>query len=320
MPQTTTGDSGVLGRIFKAIDAQAVASGEDPIKTSAYSINSDRTMFRGSPVDPVLLSSYQGMLTYEGSQTAATAYNPSERSANLKDYQRLVSNEAGSLFAETHNAAVRASLHDSERVSALLRNATLTQDWRKAINRASKGHGQDFVAQFEQVASVIAAREPFEAERDVFYVEFGGFDHHAEVLDKLQEKFRDINFALEAFVAEMKAQGVWDHITVQSLSEFGRTLTSNGRGTDHAWGGNHFTIGGGVRGGEIHGEYPELRIDGAQSVSSRGALLPTMPWESIWKPLSLWLGVQQAQLNTVMPNLPAFSAEHLLDQDTMFVA
>jgi uncharacterized protein (DUF1501 family) len=37
--------------------------------------------------------------------------------------------------------------------------------------------------------------------------------------------------ALDAFSREMKAQGVWDNVTVVTTSDFGRTLTSNGLGT-----------------------------------------------------------------------------------------
>jgi uncharacterized protein (DUF1800 family) len=97
-PQSTTGGTGVLGRILRAFAEQA-AAGEAPIKGSAYrsvargstparlphdagapadpppppppprrSITTDRTMFRGSPVEPILLSAAEGMLTYEGPQ------------------------------------------------------------------------------------------------------------------------------------------------------------------------------------------------------------------------------------------------------------
>ena len=45
---------------------------------------------------------------------------------------------------------------------------------------------------------------------------------------------------VESFGDEMKAQGVWDKVAVVVVSEFGRTLFSNGQGTDHAWGGTRF--------------------------------------------------------------------------------
>ena len=74
-------------------------------------------------------------------------------------------------------------------------------------------------------------------------------------------------------------------------------------------------LGGDVRGGIIHGSSPELRINGPDSVSSTGAMLPTKPWDAIWKPLALWLGVEEAQLNHVLPNLHEFSADYLLERD-----
>ena len=318
-PQSTTGDSGVVGRIFKALQDQAAKSGSTPIKGAAYSITDDRTIFRGSPIDPVLLSSFQGMLVYEGSQTAIRAGNKAEREHNYDAFKRLAEKEAGSIFAETHNRVLRRSLAESERISVLLEKAKISSKWGAAISRGSVGHGQRFVAQLEQVSRVIAAREAFDAEVDVFYVELGGFDTHSDMLAGTEKNFKDINVALDMFVEQMKTLGVWDTVVVQSISEFGRTMTSNGQGTDHAYGGNHFTIGGKVRGGIIHGEYPEVRIDGPQSVSTTGAMLPSSPWEKIWTPISLWLGVEQEQLDSVMPNLHSFKKEHLLTSKDMFL-
>ena len=202
----------------------------------------------------------------------------------------------------------------------MLENATstLTQNWDGRSGAASNGQGKKFVGQLEQVANVISARHAFEAERDIFFVEMNGFDTHNDEFDTVNTKFNDINVGLSLFVDEMKAQGVWDQVVVQSLSEFGRTVTTNGRGTDHAWGGNYFLVGGGVKGGTIHGEYPELRIDGPNSVSANGHMMPSLPWEAIWKPLAQWLGVEDQKLHDVMPNLHQFSDEHLLETSDVF--
>eukprot|EP00966_Prymnesium_polylepis_P101620 2353242-Prymnesium_polylepis.1 len=62
LPQTTTGNSGILGRIIQAFSDQAAGTGEPPLKGAAYSITSSRTIFRSSPVEPVLLSSSSGMI------------------------------------------------------------------------------------------------------------------------------------------------------------------------------------------------------------------------------------------------------------------
>eukprot|EP01052_Picozoa_sp_SAG31_P011016 SAG31_NODE_614_length_13525_cov_4.312230_4_plen_318_part_00 len=91
IPQETTGGTGILGRLIKAFDDQAAATATTPIKGSAYSITTDRTMFRGSPIDPILLSATEGMLTYEGSATGNQAYNIEERSRQLESFTRLAS-------------------------------------------------------------------------------------------------------------------------------------------------------------------------------------------------------------------------------------
>lgn len=188
-PQETSGGTGVLGRIFKAFEDQAAASGANAIKGQAYSITTDRTMFRGAPHEPILLSSHEGMLTYEGTETAVQAYNLAERTSHLDAFQRLASKKAGSIFAETHNDALRKALVESDRIASLLEQASLTQDWQGRRGQASVGHGQQFIDQFKQVASVISAREAFDAEVDVFYVELCCFDSHNEMVRDTDTKY-----------------------------------------------------------------------------------------------------------------------------------
>jgi len=306
---------GIVGRIFKALDEQAHGSGVPPLKTASYSISNENSIFRGAPIDTVSLSSSNGMLTYDGSKTALITGNVVERNRTLSALGRLIEYEAGSMFADAHNQAMRMALRDSERVSKVLERVSLTQDWAQVAGRVSN---PDVVSQLEQVSNVIASRVAFEAERDVFYVELTGFDTHSNLVEQTEANFFTMDSALETFVNEMKAQGAWEQVTLLSLSDFGRTMTTNGRGTDHGWGANHFILGGNVRGGVIHGLYPELRVDGPNSISSTGQMLPTTPWEGIWRALSLWLGVREDMLGTVMPNLQRFTSSHLLNQSIVF--
>ena len=185
-PQSTSGKTGVLGRILRAFDAQAAGTGTPPLKGAAYSITSSRQMFRGAPFEPVLLSAANGILQFQGSQSASSALNTAEKPMLRDAIGKLVGKKAGSVFAATHNGMLRRSLHESARIDALLRNATLTQNWDATRNSASVGVGQDFVQQLQQVAQVVASRGAFEAERDLFYVELPHFDHHAEVVSNLQ--------------------------------------------------------------------------------------------------------------------------------------
>ena len=96
----------------------------------------------------------------------------------------------------------------------------------------------------------------------------------------IADKMQEIDQALGAFSAEMKDQGVWDDVTVIVMSEFGRTLEPNGQGTDHGWGGNYFVLGGGVRGGEMLGRYPDQLLEFESDANvGRGRMIPTTPWE-----------------------------------------
>jgi len=313
-PQENFAD-GIIGRLLNAMDDQAVTGGDQAYKAAGYAITSNNYLFRGMKTSPVMLTSSEGMLTYEGSATSNRAGNIFERNRTLTAIRRIVGREAGSVFAETHNSITRTALADSERIAGLLSQVTLTQDWGRASGSVGES---DLVDQLHQVSRVIASRGAMEAERDVFLVEMGGWDSHANLVGVNEQKLRGINQAFETFVAELKAQSVWDQTTLFGLSEFARTMTFNGRGTDHAWGGNYFVFGGDVRGGVIHGNFPELRTDGPNSISATGQMLPGSPWEAIWSPLASWMGVNDDHLNDVMPNLANFGTQHIFERSAVF--
>jgi uncharacterized protein (DUF1501 family) len=61
-----------------------------------------------------------------------------------------------------------------------------------------------------------------------------GFDTHAEsALTQGTSLFGPLNMAISEFAASMKSQGLWDNVVMVFVSDFGRTLSSNSRGTDH---------------------------------------------------------------------------------------
>jgi hypothetical protein len=86
--------------------------------------------------------------------------------------------------------------------------------------------------QFQAVSKLIKSKKARGVDRDVFYVETGGFDTHSDMPTTLGQRVNEINVALGAFVSEMKAQGRWDDVAILFVSEFARTLipnTSRGR-------------------------------------------------------------------------------------------
>ncbi len=133
----------------------------------------------------------------------------------------------------------------------------------------------------------------------------GGYDHHNELLKSQAGMLPLVNNALKEFNAAMKELGVHDRVTTFTVSDFARTLTSNGRGTDHAWGGNHIVMGGALNGGQIYGTYPDLAL-GSSLDTGRGCLIPTLSTDEYFAELALWFGVTQGQLGLIFPNLSRF--------------
>ena len=114
-----------------------------------------------------------------------------------------------------------------------------------------------------------------------------------------------VSKALGEFNSSLKELGIHNSVTTFTASDFARTLTSNGRGSDHAWGGNHMVMGGAVGGGKIYGDYPELHIDNKLDVG-RGSLIPTTSCDEYFAELALWFGVSKTDLEMVFPNIGRF--------------
>jgi uncharacterized protein (DUF1501 family) len=116
----------------------------------------------------------------------------------------------------------------------------------------------------------------------------------------------EVNNVIACFTEELRNQGIWSNVTIITASEFARTLTSNGLGTDHGWSGNHLIMGGGIKGEQIFGEFPDdLTEDGPLNIG-RGRLIPTTSWDSVWNAVGEWFGVATDRLSTVLPNANNF--------------
>ena len=158
--------------------------------------------------------------------------------------------------------------------------------------------------QLKDVAQTISARSGLSKKRQTFFVLAGGWDHHAS-LGPHPGMLQQLSQAIGEFQTEMRTMGITEKVTLFSASDFGRTLSPNGEGSDHAWGGNQFVIGGAVNGKKIFGEYPELAL-GSTLDSGRGRLVPTTSVDEYFAELALWMGVSKSNLPLVLPNLDRF--------------
>ncbi len=156
-------------------------------------------------------------------------------------------------------------------------------------------------------AKVIAARDTLGMNRQTFFMTFGGWDHHNEVINNQQFMLGVVSAAIKEFFDALKEIGMENDVTLFTISDFARTLTSNGRGSDHAWGGNSIVAGGAVKGQEIYGTFPELNVAGNPLIiSSRGNLIPTTSADELFAELALWFGVSPNDLTTILPNIGNF--------------
>ena len=93
-------------------------------------------------------------------------------------------------------------------------------------------------------------------------------------------------------------------------SDFGRTLTSNGDGSDHGWGGHSLVMGGSVIGNRLYGTFPSLEIGGPDDTRG-GRLIPTTSADQYGATIARWFGMADADLNAAFPNLSNFTTRDL---------
>jgi len=201
-------------------------------------------------------------------------------------------NADSSIFGETWSSNLFKILSDNEFLDSALSQAQITENFED--DKESQELLQ--IAKLIQTATNIRG-----VDRDLFFAQFGGWDHHSNVKDNLSSKFETLNKALSSFWNEMAIQGNEDKVTLVITSDFGRTLTPNNQdGSDHGWGGNYFMMGGQVKGGQILGQYPD-DYDGHLD-AGRGRVIPTTPWDAVWHGISEWMGVKDAQkLQHIVP-------------------
>jgi uncharacterized protein (DUF1501 family) len=125
-------------------------------------------------------------------------------------------------------------------------------------------HGADYPrSPFGQALKQIAQLTKADVGLEVAFADVGGWDTHVNQgagQGQLAGRLDDFGNAIAALVTDL-GDRMADTV-VLTMSEFGRAVSENGnRGTDHGHGNAMMIIGGGVRGGRVHGRWPGLAID-----------------------------------------------------------
>ena len=124
--------------------------------------------------------------------------------------------------------------------------------------------------QLRMVARIINARQLLSINREIFFVRLGGFDTHSGQATNQANLFTQLGGAMAAFYNATVEMGISESVTQFTASDFSRTLRFNGGGTDHAWGGCHFVLGGAVHGGEMYGDWPVFAVGGPSDSGNQG--------------------------------------------------
>lgn len=254
----------------------------------------------------------------QGRTTAPQIIDPQSGTVSFTHYERLktvieniTSVRHGNIYAEEFSTKFASAIKFNQELEEQLKTSKLQTPF--PTNEI------DLSRQLKQVARLISARVHRKAERDVFFVDIGGWDTHSSVSRELNDRFQDLNSALTSFVTELKAQNIFDSTTIVTHSDFARALTPNsGEGTDHAWGGNYVMIGGDLKGGRIYNDFPASFKEGSAQDAGRGRLIPKYPWENMMVPVAEWMGLESSQLASVFPNIGSFNSSLLLSRSTLF--
>jgi uncharacterized protein (DUF1501 family) len=191
--------------------------------------------------------------------------------------------------------------------------------------------GNPLAAQLRSVAMMIAQRQALGVKRQIFFVSVGGsFDNHSDQFDasgsalqpptgaplilygKHADSLQQLDAGLKAFYDATVELGVQNNVTTFTESDFGRTLTSNGKGSDHGWGGHHLVMGGATQGGKIYGTFHNMQVGaGNPADAGQGRLIPAYSVDQYAATLSKWMGANASDLNGVFPNLHNFPTTDL---------
>ncbi len=290
-----TSKTGWAGRIADLIRAN-VANQKMATNASLYGTS----LFQSADETIAYVMGPTGPLQFEGFSTDPDNILFDQRRA----FQRVVEAQYDSIYERGFADIQARAIDAADSVSIAIRDAEASGAISTLFPNSPLGR------QLETVAKLIYSRRQLDMQRQVFFVGIGGFDSHDNQNQNQPGLLGGISDAMAAFYDATFEIGTADSVTTFTQSDFGRTLTSNGDGTDHAWGGNQIVLGGAVNGRDIYGSYPVLEIGGGDDVGG-GRMIPTASADQFAATLARWFGIDDADLDVVAPNLPNFAQRDL---------
>lgn len=292
VPQGMTQLSGWAGRtadvLHSTVNGNSIAMNISLAGNSLWQVGNNTTQF---------VVTDRGALTFTGSEIGDPLHpmrlkNTAHRSIIQQNYANLMQQSYGQLtkssielqefFLQQYN-----SYNDSAVAALFPTNHYVAQQFRAAVR-------------------MIALRQALGLHRQTIFISHGGWDHHGELLETQAGMLNTLSVALTAFQRALDQLGLQDGVITYSASDFGRTLRSNGRGTDHAWGGNALVMGGPIQGGRVYGTFPDQTLESNDDTGYGGRMIPTTSVDSFFGEMLRWFGVPASSMSTVLPNIGNF--------------
>ncbi len=330
-----------VGPLVKPVTQQQVLNGELPLPPQLFAHNTQRALwmmgnanvenngwaaraadtFYPTPNPYVNVTVGGDNFMQSGGIAEAISFKESKISPNtMKSFgfgPDCGGGKVGTVYQDIHNQTQSAenkllSTFATRRIDELKRKVELRGlfDGKTDYNFDNGSHevGKSLGDQLELVAEILSIRDNFpgQRKRQIFFVNHRGWDTHNSD-NKQQAGY--LSDSLGVFNDTLAQMGITNQVTTFTISDFGRSLTSNGAGTDHGWGGHAYVMGGAVKGGDIFGKMPVLKKGSPDTVSDR--LIPTTSVEQYLATIVKWFGATDNELNAIFPNLNTFTQKNM---------
>jgi uncharacterized protein (DUF1501 family) len=289
--------SGWAGRVADVLNAQTGAQ--------SLSVNvslAGQTYFQASEIAKPYVMGANGPTPFTAFPT--TGAGPARRTA----FEAVLSAAAGSasntIYERSFAGVQQRAVQLADRISAAIASG---YSFTALPNTGTLSALQQ---QLRTVAKIISMRQSLGLSRQIFFVSAGGFDQHDDLVRDQPGLLSNISLSIKSFHDAMVEIGMDNNVTLFTHSDFGRTLTSNGDGSDHAWGGLQLVAGGAVRGSRFYGSYPLLEIGSTLEIGG-GRIIPTISADQYAATLASWFGVADSDLPKVAPSLSNFTTRNL---------
>lgn len=290
-----SGWGGRMGDLLMSANASPVFTAVSATGNAVFLTGRNVTQFQVGVNGPTTTSGINASSIFgatRGSTALSRVLNPSTNDPLLAEYTRVLQRGL------TANGQLQTALGGSAvpplpTTTVAIGGGTTTLD---TIGLAQ---------QLRIVLQMIAANQSLGMRRQVFMVSMGGFDTHANQVRDQPGHMAQVANSIDYFLTSLQSLGLMNNVTLFTASDFGRTLVSNGDGSDHGWGSHHFVAGGAVRGGTTLGRFPTLATGSSDDIGS-GRLLPNIGVSQLAASLGGWMGLSASELVDVLPNLGNF--------------